>query len=423
MMVSIMARSDISAASTAGALTASTPEAPAVSPRTMGLYSVASIGAGFFYAFNNAVLPLLIPSNNVLLVNLMSNTRSIEGAVIQPVVGAWSDRTWTRLGRRRPFMLAAMPLSALFMALTPLAPGLGAIVACIVLFSLLFNIAADPYTALQADLAPPAQRPAINAVATVVQFVGQVGLVLVLAFGPFGKHIPALAYPLVAVAILISFLITIVAVPERREGAHIEPRHTLRDYVAALGAQRQAMRYLLAIFLYNVGINTIQVNLTRFATKVLHVSDGDALKLFLILVLLTGVLAIPAAKLAERIGMKAVLLCGLLLIAAAAASALVVQSMAQVVPVLVLAGVGNACLTLAWPLLSVLVPPERIGVFAGLMTSAQSVSAFFSAFVAALMVTAWGYRSIFTVLLVAIVACVAVLLTVQPARAAPLPTL
>ena len=99
-------------------------EARRLSPRGMALYSVAAIGGGFFYIFNNAVLPLLIPSSNVLLVNLMSNTRSIEGAVIQPVVGAWSDRLWTRLGRRRPFMLSAMPLCALVMALTPLAPNL-----------------------------------------------------------------------------------------------------------------------------------------------------------------------------------------------------------------------------------------------------------------------------------------------------------
>lgn len=391
-------------------------ELPPVSRRVMGLYSIASIGTGFFYAFNNAVLPLLIPSENVLLVNLMSNTRSIEGAVIQPLIGAWSDRIWTPLGRRRPFMLVAMPLCALIMALTPLASNLGATVVCIVAFSLLFNIAADPYTALQADLAPPWQRPRLNAVATVVQFVGQVGLVLVLAFGPFGKHIPALAYPLVGVAILATFLITLAAVPEQRATAHIEPRRRLGEYVQALREHRQAMRYLAALFLYNVGINTISVNLTRFATHILHVSDGDALKLFLILALLTGALALPAAALAERIGVKRVLVAGMLLIAVAAVCALVVQNMAQTIPVLVLAGIGNGCLTLAWPMLTLLIPPERVGVFAGLMTAAQSVSAFFSGFIAAAMVGAWGYRSIFTVLLVAIAAS---LVTVLPVRVTP----
>jgi hypothetical protein len=56
-------------------------------------FCAAAGGAGFYYAFSNAALPLLIPSSNVLLLNLMSNTRSIEGTIVQPIIGAWSDKT------------------------------------------------------------------------------------------------------------------------------------------------------------------------------------------------------------------------------------------------------------------------------------------------------------------------------------------
>src|SRR5437868_7407517 len=391
-----------------------------LSPRGMALYSVAAIGGGFFYIFNNAVLPLLIPSSNVLLVNLMSNTRSIEGAVIQPVVGAWSDRLWTRLGRRRPFMLIAMPLCALFMALTPLAPTLPLIVACIFAFSLLFNVAADPYTALQADIAPPAQRPTLNAVATVVQLAGQVSLGLLLGLGLFGKRIPPVAYPIVAAVILLTFLITIVAVPERRADVHLEPRHRLGEYLAALQGHRQALRYLVALFLYNVGINTILVNLTRFATHVLRTSQSGAVLLFMLLVLVTGLFALPAAWLAARVGLKRVIAGGMVLIAVATPVTLVAHTMGQVLPALLVAGVGNAALSaLTWPLLTMLVPPERVGVFAGLKTSAESISALFTAVLAAVMVGLWGYRSIFVVLLVASVAGLSVLGSIRVEQPTP----
>jgi MFS family permease len=94
--------------------------------------------------------------------------------------------------------------------------------------------------------------------------------------------------------------------------------------------------------------------------------------------------------------------------------------MAQVLPALLVAGVGNAALSvLTWPLLTMLVPPERVGVFAGLKTSAESISAFFSAFVAAAMVGIWGYRSIFMIMLVAIIAALATLITVRVGRPAP----
>jgi MFS-type transporter involved in bile tolerance (Atg22 family) len=384
-----------------------------LSRRGIARYSVASFGGGFFYAFNNFILPLILPSNNVLLVNLLSNTRSIEGAVIQPVVGAWSDRIWTRLGRRRPFMLIAIPLSALFMSITPLASSLGWIVVCIFLFSLLFNVAADPYQALQGDIAPPSQRPTLNAVATVVGYVGQIALGLFIAFGPFGKHIPPIVYPLTAAGILAAFLFTVATVPERREQVHLEPRHGLGEYVRSLRAHHQAMRYLLAMFCYSVGINTIQVNLTRYATHVLRVSDGDAILLAMILLLITMLCTVPAAWLARRAGLKTVIMGGMALIALAASGALLAGTLGQVMPLMVVAGAGNGCLSLTWPLLTLLVPQERLGVFAGLSSSAGSISAVFSGFVAAAFVDAWGYRSIFTVLLVAIVCCLVLFSTIR----------
>jgi MFS-type transporter involved in bile tolerance (Atg22 family) len=170
------------------------------------------------------------------------------------------------------------------------------------------------------------------------------------------------------------------------------------------------LRYLLALALYNVGVNTILVNLTRYATHVLRVSDGDALKLSLILVLLTGLFIVPAARLAGRFGMKPVLAGGLILIAISAAFAMLAQSATQIIPVLVVAGIGNACYNaLSWPLLTTLIPQQRVGVFAGLKSAAESISAFFSSFLAAGMVYFWGYRSIFLVLLVSVVATIVVL--------------
>ena len=85
--------------------------------RTTALYSAGSIGAGAFFAFNNFVLPTILKGAGApdLLTGLLSSTRSIEGVVIQPTVGAVSDRIWTpHLGRRRIFIAVGIPLSAFF---------------------------------------------------------------------------------------------------------------------------------------------------------------------------------------------------------------------------------------------------------------------------------------------------------------------
>src|SRR6266508_4406220 len=121
--------------------------APLTKYRTL-LYSAGSVGAGAFYAFNNFVLPNLLKAFGAsdLLIGLLSSTRSIEGAVIQPTVGALSDRMWTRLGRRRPFMMVGIPLSAVFFISAAFVDTLWALALTIFLFSIFFNVAVDPYT-------------------------------------------------------------------------------------------------------------------------------------------------------------------------------------------------------------------------------------------------------------------------------------
>ena len=389
-----------------------------LSARGIAGYCVAAAGSGFYIAFNNAALPLLIPTGNVLLLNLLSNTRSIEGAAVQPVIGAWSDRVWTRWGRRRPFMLAALPISCLFMALTPFAPGLAGIAVCIVLFSLFFNVAYDPYTALEGDIAPPSQRPMLNGMATAVGFAGQVGLGLVLGFGPFKNRMPAWVFLAVAATLLLTWLGTIVSVKERRDQVRIEPRHSLPEYLRALRGHQQAFRCLLAFFSYNAGLNVILVNLTSYATHVLHVSKGGAIQLFLLVVLVTGVFTLPATWLAGRAGIKTVLTGGLVLMAVGCVGAFAARSVAEILPLIAIAGLGNAAVNaLTWPLLMQVVPSQRLGVFAGLKTAAESVSAFAAAFVAFAMIGLWGYQSIFLAQLLGTTGCILALRRVRVADA------
>src|SRR5262249_36632000 len=109
----------------------------------MLLYSTGSVGTGAFYAFNNFVLPPILKSFGAsdLLIGLLSSTRSIEGAVIQPTVGALSDRLWTPVGRRRPFLLVGIPLSAAFFVAGAFVDNLVALALVIVLFSIFFNVA------------------------------------------------------------------------------------------------------------------------------------------------------------------------------------------------------------------------------------------------------------------------------------------
>src|SRR6516225_2937040 len=89
----------------------------------------------------------------------------LVGMIIQPLVGHYSDRTWNRLGRRKPYFLAGALLSSTALTLLPNA-GLLASVGSLVLIGVCFlaimdaciNLAMEPFRALVADNLPDSQR-------------------------------------------------------------------------------------------------------------------------------------------------------------------------------------------------------------------------------------------------------------------------
>lgn len=95
----------------------------------------------------------------------------ITGILVQPIIGSLSDRTWTRLGRRRPFFLIGAILTALTLMLMPNSDRLmPAIPAALVLAAVLLwvldasiNTSMGPYRALIPDITPPSQHATANA--------------------------------------------------------------------------------------------------------------------------------------------------------------------------------------------------------------------------------------------------------------------
>lgn len=88
----------------------------------------------------------------------------LAGMIIQPIIGLFSDGTWTRLGRRIPYILGGSIVSALALALMPNGPRLLAFAplamgAFILLFmDLSFNVTMQPFRALVADMLDDRQK-------------------------------------------------------------------------------------------------------------------------------------------------------------------------------------------------------------------------------------------------------------------------
>jgi maltose/moltooligosaccharide transporter len=84
----------------------------------------------------------------------------LTGLLVQPIVGYYSDRTWTGLGRRRPYFLAGALLASLALVFMPRSQALWAAAGLLWILDASINIAMEPFRAFVGDNLAPAQRPA-----------------------------------------------------------------------------------------------------------------------------------------------------------------------------------------------------------------------------------------------------------------------
>jgi maltose/moltooligosaccharide transporter len=82
----------------------------------------------------------------------------LTGLLIQPIIGSLSDRTWNRLGRRRPYFLVGSLLASSALFLMPDSPALWAAATLLWILDASINISMEPFRAFVADKLPEEQR-------------------------------------------------------------------------------------------------------------------------------------------------------------------------------------------------------------------------------------------------------------------------
>ena len=82
----------------------------------------------------------------------------VTGLIVQPIIGYYSDHTWTRLGRRRPYFLGGAILASLALLAMPNSSSLWMAAGLLWVLDASVNVSMEPFRAFVGDLLPPAQR-------------------------------------------------------------------------------------------------------------------------------------------------------------------------------------------------------------------------------------------------------------------------
>ena len=172
-----------------------------------------------------------------LIYGLISLAGPFSGMVVQPIIGAISDRTTSKFGRRRPYLLGGAILASLALWIFPnsgaivnwfsnafgvvLAPVAGLVLAGIMIWIIdaCVNIAQGPYRALIPDVVPQEQHAIAN---SFLSFAIGLGSVVAAATPPvlskfFGINMPIPAqFLMAAIAFTGAMIVTCIAIKEKQ---------------------------------------------------------------------------------------------------------------------------------------------------------------------------------------------------------------
>lgn len=118
------------------------------------------LGIQFGFALQNANVSRIFETLGASMdaIPLLWIAAPVTGLLVQPIIGHMSDRTWGRLGRRRPYFLVGAILASLALLVMPNAPALWVAAGMLWVMDASINISMEPFRALVADLLPSEQR-------------------------------------------------------------------------------------------------------------------------------------------------------------------------------------------------------------------------------------------------------------------------
>jgi MFS family permease len=160
------------------------------------------------------LVSLFVPENikNTALGGMRS-AGLVIAMLVQPAAGMLSDRSTSRFGRRRPFILIGALFDCLFLAAIALSQTYWALLIAILLIQFSSNISHGPLQALIPDLVPDDQRSHASAVKSIMELLPVVLVGLTIAKLVGAGHLDAAIFA-TGLSLLIVTLITLIFVKE-----------------------------------------------------------------------------------------------------------------------------------------------------------------------------------------------------------------
>jgi Na+/melibiose symporter-like transporter len=331
--------------------------------------------------FNSLVPPFLEDLGlSATLTGFILTWDNIINMFFQPWVGARSDRTRTRFGRRKPWLMLGAPLAAVFFILIPFVRQNFVLIALAILGTNLgMALFRSPTVAYLGDLFPSRERSKANGVINLMGGVG--GAAALFGGGALYKIGVPLPFIVGAGLLLITIIIVITAVREPDLTGQPMTAEESKGLLANLrevagNADKSGLMLLGAIFTWFVGWNAMEAFFTLYARNVLGVGEGTGTQMLTAFAAALIVFAIPSGLIATRIGRRPTIIIGLAGMVVGLIVGFFVRSPTVLLVVLAVMGGFWALVNInSLPMVYDLGGQRHIGAFTGLYYFSSSAAA------------------------------------------------
>ncbi|HOO73874.1 MAG TPA: SLC45 family MFS transporter [Tepiditoga sp.] len=293
------------------------------------------LGFGFFgvsvlWPLYNSYVPIFLKNFDLssFAVGSIMTIDNIFAIFMLPVIGALSDQTRTRFGRRMPYIMIGSPLAAIMFVLIPFLKdfnSLWLLMTVIIFMNFFMALFRSPVVALMPDITPSKYRSQANGI---INFMGGLGALLAYFAGkPLYDANPV--YPFIAGAalMLIGNIVLFVFVKEPKEytisEGHVSVGSVFRkgssDLIknlkdVFLAKEKSLLFILLSILFWFIGFNAIETFFTTYVKYHVGIAESTGAFILGIFSLTFMIFSIPAGIIGSKMGRKKTIFSGIIIV-------------------------------------------------------------------------------------------------------------
>ncbi len=376
------------------------------------------LGFGFFgvsiiWALYNAYVPIFLKQGfnfSSFVIGLIMTIDNIFAILLLPYLGAMSDRTRTKLGRRRPYILGGAPFAALFFILIPYATlkqSVSLMMFTIILMNLAMATFRTPVIALMPDIVPSKFRSQANGI---INFMGGLGALLVY-FGGKRLYDANIAYPFIAGGLIMLFasLIVVFFINEDKpyvknmEELEEKPPISLKESFSALignlkdvvQGEKSLLFVLLSILFWFVGFNALETFFTSYAKFYLNIKASTGALILGMFVLSFMLFSLFAGFIGAKKGRKKTIQSGLIMVTVVMISSLFIRNFMAFSILFFIGGIGWALVNVnSLPMVVDMTTLEKVGGYTGLYYFFSQAANILAPPLAGLSIDMFGYPAL-----------------------------